>query len=264
MVVSRSTKTSRCDAQSASSVSDDFPANAQKSPKIKIPPGVGGSFYFTNPMQTNLILRFSDDGMGIPAAEPWISQSSAILSEITSIKVRSWWSKTQQPWVGLLQVKCDNIPQLMREGFFWSLDNVLWEQGFLGSPLYSSSWDQFDSDEGRNLREIGLSQRRSYFLRDIQHEPPRWIAHFQMYARSDEILARIRLENLRIENVFSAEAKASARQRLYKYLRCKPEASMNALYDNMAMEGWWPWPKRAKEESTNHRFATAEGGSHLN
>ena len=30
---------------------------------------------------------------------------------------------------------------------------------------------------------------------------------------------------------------------IYNYRKDKPEESFNAIYDNMPLEGWWPWPR---------------------
>ncbi|KAI0380620.1 hypothetical protein F5Y04DRAFT_281646 [Hypomontagnella monticulosa] len=243
MAVTQLTETSKREHRSATPACDNTPGNAQRKTRGRTVPGEAGQCYFWAGRPTNLILRFSHDHKGIPVPKSLTHYPVVLILYM----IWSWIRKPQRQWVGLLQVKCDDISQLMREGFFWSADDILQEQGFLGPPRYTSSSDVFNDSEERNLRETGLSRMRSYFLSDSRHEPERWVAHFQIFARSDEVLGGIRLENLRIEDVFSAEAKGNAGQLIYRYSRSKPKASMNALYDGMVMEGWWPWPKKAKK-----------------
>ncbi len=40
-------------------------------------------------------------------------------------------ASTNHPWGAGLLVKCRDVPRLMREGFFWSADNILPEGGYM-------------------------------------------------------------------------------------------------------------------------------------
>jgi hypothetical protein len=42
------------------------------------------------------------------------------------------------PWAAILSVKCQDMPRLMRDGFFWSADNVVPEEGCM--PTTRPEW----------------------------------------------------------------------------------------------------------------------------
>lgn len=54
------------------------------------------------------------------------------------------------PWLAILNVKSEDVPRLMRDGFFWSAENVLPEEGSMsrvtspewavGSSLHKRTW----------------------------------------------------------------------------------------------------------------------------
>ncbi|KAI1088528.1 hypothetical protein F5B19DRAFT_496328 [Rostrohypoxylon terebratum] len=73
----------------------------------------------------------------------------------------------RQTWIARLIFKCENVPQLMREGLHWSLDNVQWEDGY-----FSEEDEDEDEDDGDEIddyiRDQGLTKTRHYFLRDLQ------------------------------------------------------------------------------------------------
>ncbi|KAI1215126.1 uncharacterized protein F4807DRAFT_21781 [Annulohypoxylon truncatum] len=148
-------------------------------------------------------------------------------------------------WLGELQFKCINVPQIMREGLCWTMDNVSWEDGFFsptcsnGSEFVKEFWMNCD------LLRDGYCRTRHYFLRDLQEDPPRWVAHFQIYAAKDRTLAEFRLGDLSLENVEYAVARGNPGGRhIYYYKKDNPQVTFNAIYDDMPMEGWWPWPRK--------------------
>jgi hypothetical protein len=40
---------------------------------------------------------------------------------------------------------------------------------------------------------------------------------------------------------------------VYFWSKWRPEWNYNALYDDMPMEGWWPWPKKETSVLINER-----------
>ncbi|KAI2470840.1 hypothetical protein F4781DRAFT_159584 [Annulohypoxylon bovei var. microspora] len=65
---------------------------------------------------------------------------------------------------------------------------------------------------------MGYDRTRHYFLRDLQQEPPRWVAHFQVHAAKNKVLADFRLESLSVENVRYASALGNPGERvIYEY-----------------------------------------------
>ncbi|KAI1462386.1 hypothetical protein F4805DRAFT_132089 [Annulohypoxylon moriforme] len=179
-------------------------------------PATQGRFYFENPTKLNITLAIGDRGRSPPQ------------------------------WFGELQFKCNNVPQLMREGLYWTMDNVSREDGFFSpiSPEFEVDFWMID-----HLVRVGYVWTRHYFLRDLEQEPPRWIAHFQIHAAKNKTLADFRLDDLSVEDVKHAIARGNPGDRtIYRYSRREPVEAFNAIYDDMPMEGWWPWPRKEKEK----------------
>lgn len=59
-----------------------------------------------------------------------------------------------------------------------------------------------------------------------------------------DVLRYIKPSNLSIQMVYDAWAWSINDKIIYEYTSWKPEDNFNAIYDDMPMEGWWPWPKK--------------------
>ncbi|OTB05700.1 hypothetical protein M426DRAFT_21730 [Hypoxylon sp. CI-4A] len=176
------------------------------------PPATAGKFYFDNPTKETIQLWFRLDE-DAPDGE--------------SRLVR-------------LAFKSDKVPQLMREGLHWSLDNVRWEDGFL---CKIDAMKNAPSHLVKYLLDEDLTVARSYFLHDL-HVPSRWVAHLQVFASSIKLLSKTRPEHLTMESIETAHAWSVDDQRIYQYNKACPEEACNAIYNDMPLEGWWPWPKK--------------------
>ncbi|KAI2631437.1 hypothetical protein GGS26DRAFT_591314 [Hypomontagnella submonticulosa] len=154
------------------------------------------------------------------------------------------------PWMGILRVKCTNVPELMSSGFHWTIENVQQEEGYYES---TSACIDCHPDELRRILMAGWVETRHYFMRDIQHNPPQWVAHFQFHCYEKELLTKIRLEHLAVERIFHAIAQGDAFETIYEFWKLWPDQCFNAIYDDMPLDGWWPWPKKPKftQEKTN-------------
>ena len=69
-------------------------------------PAMGGCFYKDDPQHPSLIFTFCPD----PCRHD---------------------SLRCQDWVAVLEVKCPDIPRLMREGFHWNTSNVIKEESYI-------------------------------------------------------------------------------------------------------------------------------------
>ncbi|KAI0850647.1 hypothetical protein F5Y00DRAFT_268384, partial [Daldinia vernicosa] len=185
-------------------------------PAVAPPPATNGESYFENKATSNIVFYFSPD-----ATKPYETQL----------------------WCGQINIKCDNVPQLMLEGLHWTTDNVLWEEGYV-ADLFETSAVYIHPDTLEDLFKAGRTMGRHYFLQDMQQEPPRWIAHLQIHAEFYETLAGFKLGELSIENVRSVFAWGGRRECIYSWTKEEPWDAYNAIYDDMPMDGWWPWPKR--------------------
>lgn len=64
-----------------------------------------------------------------------------------------------------------------------------------------------------------------------------------MLARELSVLSAFRIEDLE-NNMFVAGAKNERRRVVYFFDARDPESNFNVIYDDMPLEGWWPWPKK--------------------
>ncbi|KAI1359289.1 hypothetical protein F5Y08DRAFT_344855 [Xylaria arbuscula] len=121
-------------------------------------------------------------------------------------------------------------PRLMREGFHWDTSNVIREEGYFDKDFY----------EWRDRKQ--WSSCRHYFLRDLK-EPPLWIATMRFVAVSDVIISVFNLNELSRANIRLASAYNQSGQLIYHYHHENTFRRCNTIYDDMPMEGWWPWPR---------------------
>ncbi|KAI1387982.1 uncharacterized protein F4822DRAFT_408240 [Hypoxylon trugodes] len=92
--------------------------------------------------------------------------------------------------------------------------------------------------------DVGLDLVRHYFFQDLQQTPPRWVAHLQLFAAAEEVLASVRFEDISVEHVYIAIAHGAEHGGcIYHYRWSQPKIAYNTIYDEMPMEGWWPWPR---------------------
>ncbi|KAI1177872.1 hypothetical protein F4777DRAFT_540691 [Nemania sp. FL0916] len=136
-----------------------------------------------------------------------------------------------QPWVARILVKCPDIPRMMREGFHWTDENILPEEGYIKLER----------------EEKAFRWKRNYFLADLQH-PRRWVARVFVEASNLKTLSDFKLSHhLSKATVIWCRAWAQAWGKdnlmIYNFEYDDPEYSFNAIYDDMPLDGWWPWPK---------------------
>ncbi|KAI3333687.1 hypothetical protein F4824DRAFT_471666 [Ustulina deusta] len=136
----------------------------------------------------------------------------------------------------------------MREGFYWDSGNVIHEDGYINlKPNPSALFRR----QGKGWDGI-----RHYFLKDLQ-QPQRWIATVELYALHFETLSRFDLSQLSPEKIRLGMAFSQLGDTIYKYSYAQPQYCFNAIYDNMPMEGQWPWPRRDTKDKPTDKKAVA-------
>ncbi|KAI8691778.1 hypothetical protein LRP88_09042 [Fusarium phalaenopsidis] len=136
---------------------------------------------------------------------------------------------TMPEWKAYLRVSAHDVPRLMREGFYWSEVNVDQERGEYAS---------YPREENPSLPRFC----RTYYLDDLEDDP-QWMAQLTVHSHELHVLSKFRLRDLRVEDILSAMAFRPRSHRVYYYHARKPQHCINAIYDNMPLKGWWPWPK---------------------
>lgn len=89
----------------------------------------------------------------------------------------------RQPWVGVIYVKCGDVPLLMREGFHWTTANVIREEGFM---------ENINPKLQLNPRYHNFNVTRNWFMQDWQ-QPPRWTALIEVHSLGTEVASQIQL-----------------------------------------------------------------------
>ncbi|KAI0910867.1 hypothetical protein F4823DRAFT_623961 [Ustulina deusta] len=177
-------------------------------------PAMGGSFYREDEQRPSMVFKFCPD-----PSKPY--------------------RVMDHDWLAGLEVKCPDVPRLMREGFHWDADNVVREEGYL-------EINEEEPTEAGGPRQAGVRRiegTRWYFLKDL-HQPPRWIASLAVRAVDVRILYNFDLCQLSRELIRSVWASNQFQQAIYGYESYRPTVRFNMIYDKMPMEGWWPWPRK--------------------
>lgn len=137
------------------------------------------------------------------------------------------------PWAVWMKVRCERVGRLMDEGFHWSTDNILDEEGSMSHKL-QAKW------EARGFRHA-----RRWTLADKTpgREAPRWVAVLEVLTPFLEILPSFPLHELSPANICSADAWDPRDKLVYNFNCRTPGRNYNCLYDGRPLQGWWPWPK---------------------
>ncbi len=136
------------------------------------------------------------------------------------------------PWAAVFRVKCDDVARLMREGFYWSAENILPEEGYL-SDKTDPQWSA-----------LGFRHARIWTLADKSRgDDPRWVAQIDVLVRDPRLLPKFEIQGLSRRNVWAARAWNPRDQRVYQYQYLVPSYNCNCICGDQPLHGWWPWPR---------------------
>ncbi|KAI0502824.1 hypothetical protein F5B22DRAFT_631943 [Xylaria bambusicola] len=146
-----------------------------------------------------------------------------------------------QEWTALVKVKCNNVPLLMTRGFHWDHTNIIREEGF------------FDHDftEYQRGDDKKWAVKRNYFLEsrlEDRQEALHWYAAIEVVALRTQVASRFDLSQLSQPTIRVAWAMNRAGKLIYYWHFGRNDMCVNAIYDQMVLEGGWPWPKTACPE----------------
>ncbi|KAK1982493.1 hypothetical protein LZ30DRAFT_590503 [Colletotrichum cereale] len=145
-------------------------------------------------------------------------------------------NRTNLDWEAQLSVKTKDAPRMMREGFHWTAANF----------QRDATHVEIDpSAIAPELRlNLGWTVTRTYYLTDLADDP-NWTAMLLVAARDESVVRRFRVADLSLDKICWAFVwdPRNSNQRLYKYVRDDPSQNYNSIYEDMLLEGWWPWPR---------------------
>lgn len=182
--------------------------------------------------------------------EDWLSRSPRVQlafyheSMFTSITQKIKPGKTS--WVARVDVKTRNVPRLMREGLHWSDANVQKELSYFERNISASAIPSIHSGEQHD----GWTNLRKYFLVSLD-TTTNWTAEITVYTKSVAVLSEFELCWLTAENLGLTYATNWDGKMVYMYRKWQAENTyLNAIYGNMPLKGWWPWPKAVEADVT--------------
>ena len=142
-------------------------------------------------------------------------------------------------WMALMVVRVDSLPRLFRKGFFWSPANLLPGKGYMG-----------DSTNAPNTKER-FQLCRHYFLQDLPRTkwtPGRWTMEIELFSNSKAFISRFRLEDLETELILRAWGFDESGKIVYEYDNKAPQDTINCIYDDMPLRGFFPQPTSTAKE----------------
>jgi hypothetical protein len=144
-------------------------------------------------------------------------------------------------WHALMNIQADDVPRLMRDGLHWTEANLDREAGYVDfNPQVS-----FHPPPPPFVKFI-----RVYYLRDL-NKKPQWTAKMSVFFSNADQLSQFQFRDLKLDQITLCDAKAADNKLLYAYHRI-PNAekiNFNTIYDDLPLEGWWPWPKRSMKDN---------------
>ncbi|KID87864.1 hypothetical protein MGU_05102 [Metarhizium guizhouense ARSEF 977] len=136
------------------------------------------------------------------------------------------------PWIAYMDIRFKDVCATMEQGLYWSQDNI--------DPNGSCFFNTTDPA----LLAYDFFRGRRFHLIDLA-ENPQWKGELEVYASSAKTLSEFRIQNTLVDNITSMTAFTGDERWIYAYKRGDPGQNFNAIYDDMPLRGWWPWPKNA-------------------
>lgn len=152
-------------------------------------------------------------------------------------------------WIAVIAFRVKDLPAAMKQGLYWSQDNVdlsgcCFYDDLQSMPPQSQDWGLRLQDWGLRLQDYGFTHARRFQLIDLA-ENPQWKGTLFVFSRGIKPLCRFRIQNISVGNILGATAFTRDEKMAYMYSRLEPERNFNAIYDDMPLGGWWPWPKNS-------------------
>lgn len=130
-------------------------------------------------------------------------------------------------WTAQLDLFTCDLPSLLRNGLFLTCENVKEQENYV---------------KHSHMEGVGLWYNRCYTVTNST-----WSGNLNVCARTVKPIANFRLHHLSPDNVFVATAANHESNSVYSYGVRYPDYKANFMYDDMPLDGLWPWPKKEGE-----------------
>lgn len=197
-----------------------------------------GSFSL-NPIRPNVLESVSCQDMGCSFGYSENGQLEYFADGNISMLFAQRMTSGDDNWQAFVKIQADDLGRVMREGLHWTEANLDREAGYIDyNPQSSIS----------SLIPPFITCARVFVFRDLAREP-QWTAKMTVLCRDLPSLSLFRFSDLTVDHIAFCTAKDADGKMVYMFGRVGGCFNMNTLYDDMPLEGWWPWPKRAEAHS---------------
>ncbi|RSL37944.1 hypothetical protein CEP53_015334 [Fusarium sp. AF-6] len=127
-------------------------------------------------------------------------------------------------WTAQLDLVTRDVQSMMHDGLFLTCENVKRGENHVRQT---------------HTEGIGNLYNRCYTVTSST-----WSGYLNVCAATVKPIANFRLHHLSADKVFTVAVGNHESNRVYSYDARRPEDNANYLYDDMPMEGLWPWPRK--------------------
>ncbi|RSL74904.1 hypothetical protein CEP51_011366 [Fusarium floridanum] len=149
---------------------------------------------------------------------------------------------TPKEWTAYLDIVTSDLPGLMHDGLYLTQENV---------QLLENHVQLAYSDK----------RKRHFLRRYFTVIDPKWSGKLEVMSWKYEPVRDFRIHHLSADKVYNAQVLNKDGKAVYYYDTSNPEKNANYIYDDMPMEGLWPFPRKeegAKDQEVLKR--EGEGG----
>lgn len=143
--------------------------------------------------------------------------------------------KEHPGWCAAMWIRARNIPRLMRRGFYWSAANIIKGEDRL---LLDDFPIPFLRRHRRTCRLIDVGQH------------PEWEAMFCVESGRRDTVINFDMNRVTMNTVVEVEALDWDGKTIY-FAQKRSGLFFNSIFDQMPLDGWWPWPKGSGEEAVS-------------
>ncbi|KAJ4318482.1 hypothetical protein N0V84_006807 [Fusarium piperis] len=132
-------------------------------------------------------------------------------------------------WTACLDLTISDVPSLMQDGLYLAQENV--------------------QERENHVHEIYANEHKRYYLRRcFTVVDTKWSGRLGVTSWTYEPVRDFRIHHLSADKVYNAQVLDKDGNVVYCYDMCKSYKNANYMYDDMPMDGLWPWPKKEREE----------------
>ncbi|RMJ15161.1 hypothetical protein BHE90_002722 [Fusarium euwallaceae] len=146
---------------------------------------------------------------------------------------------TPKDWTAHLDLVTSDLPTLMHDGLYLTQENV---------QVLENHVQRVYSDKCK----------RHFLRRYFTVVGPKWSGNLCVMSWNSEPVRDFRIHHLSADKVYNAEVLNKARYTVYFYNMSNPEKNANYIYDDMPMEGLWPFPRK-EEGAKDQEVLKREG-----